>query len=178
MTWSLYSLKHPTSGAIRYVGKSCEPSARVSSHMSKSAALEVRSWVLDLRELGLEPEVSVLGEFADEEQALAAERSWISTLISSGVKLLNTKPGGESSTPRGHNPFSGLGHRVRQRRRELGITQLALAERSGVAGPTISRIECGKRDDLAAFTAVMLARGLGCSTEWLITGEELGERLS
>jgi len=39
-----------------------------------------------------------------------------------------------------------LGKNLRKARKELGLTQEEVAERSGVQAGEVSRIECGKRD--------------------------------
>ena len=41
--------------------------------------------------------------------------------------------------------FSTLGERIKQRRRELELSQEALAERASLSPPHISRIECGQK---------------------------------
>ncbi len=63
-----------------------------------------------------------------------------------------------------------VGRRVRERRLRAGWSQDALGRCTGVGHSTISRIECGhgkNRNFLA-----LLARVLGCSVQWLLTGEE------
>lgn len=62
-----------------------------------------------------------------------------------------------------------LGSRVRTRRIELRLTQEKLAHLSGVLGGTIYRIEAGIGMPSTA-TIVALARELGVSTDWLLTG--------
>ena len=65
----------------------------------------------------------------------------------------------------------GLGERVKERREELGLTQLQLAQALGVTPQHISVIEKNKRapslDSLAK-----LAQELGVTTDFLITGKE------
>ena len=65
----------------------------------------------------------------------------------------------------------GLGERIKERREELGLTQLQLARALGVTPQHISVIEKNKRapslDSLAK-----LAQELGVTTDYLITGKE------
>jgi transcriptional regulator with XRE-family HTH domain len=65
----------------------------------------------------------------------------------------------------------GLGERIKERRQELGLTQLQLAQALGVTPQHISVIEKNKRapslDSLAK-----LAQELGVTTDFLITGKE------
>jgi transcriptional regulator with XRE-family HTH domain len=63
-----------------------------------------------------------------------------------------------------------IGGRVRQRRRELGLTQEALAERAKLSKSFVSEVEGGQ----AAAGGLMymrLAQALEVSVEWLMTGE-------
>jgi transcriptional regulator with XRE-family HTH domain len=65
----------------------------------------------------------------------------------------------------------GLGERIKERREELGLTQLQLARALGVTPQHISVIEKNKRapslDSLAK-----LAQELGVTTDYLITSKE------
>lgn len=152
MTWHVYALREPGVAAISYIGKAKDPGKRIAAHRSRSGARRV------------------LYSFATEQDALLAERR----LIATTPGLLNSGKGGERVPRRGNNPFPGLGKRLRARRKELGLKTTELAERSGVQQPSISRAENGQREDLTAYTAVRLARVLGCTVEWLVTGEDPG----
>ncbi|WP_439628911.1 helix-turn-helix domain-containing protein [Gemmata sp.] len=55
-----------------------------------------------------------------------------------------------------------FGERLKQLREELGVTQYALAKKSGVTAQAISKIEQGDRDP-GWSTVVKLAHGLGVS---------------
>lgn len=69
-----------------------------------------------------------------------------------------------------------LGSRVRARRMELRLTQEKLAHLAGVLGGTVYRIEAGIGMPSTA-TIVALARELGVSTDWLLTGEGTHEHV-
>ena len=62
-------------------------------------------------------------------------------------------------------PLSG---RLRQIRKQAGLTQRQLEAKSGVAQNTISRIEIGTVQDVSAKTLANLARALQVSMEHLI----------
>ena len=64
-----------------------------------------------------------------------------------------------------------IGDRIRKLRIELGIDQKELAERIGVANSTISRLESGQKTP-SRETTLKLANILGCTTDYLITGQE------
>lgn len=60
-----------------------------------------------------------------------------------------------------------LGKNLRQARERAGLTQEAVAERSGVHPTEVSRIEAGKRDPRIA-TVVALADAVGVSVSDLL----------
>jgi transcriptional regulator with XRE-family HTH domain len=63
-----------------------------------------------------------------------------------------------------------IGSRVRQRRRELVLTQEALAEKAGLSKSFVSEVEGGQ----AAASGLMymkLAQALDVSVEWILTGQ-------
>jgi DNA-binding XRE family transcriptional regulator/predicted GIY-YIG superfamily endonuclease len=168
VTWYVYALKDPRDDAIRYVGKSSNPAKRLASHCSKYAAAPVRAWVEDMR---APPELDVLASVATETEALLLERGWITRLRASGAKLINGTVGGERPGHR-HGPrFVGIGERIRAARLALSLTQQEVARLAGVEAPKICRIEKGGRTQITAESAVLIARALRTTVEWLVTGE-------
>jgi transcriptional regulator with XRE-family HTH domain len=67
--------------------------------------------------------------------------------------------------------MSTVGQRVKQRRRELGMSQDALAKRAGISKSFLSDLETGKRS-LGAETLLDLARAMDLSLDYLMTGNE------
>jgi transcriptional regulator with XRE-family HTH domain len=65
-------------------------------------------------------------------------------------------------------PTAKTKNRLAELRRKAGLSQHALAERSGVSRPTIARIEGGEQDDTSASTALALAKALGTTVETLL----------
>jgi len=61
-----------------------------------------------------------------------------------------------------------LGKRLKHARIERGLTQVQLAQASGVKQSDISKLERGESN--ATTGLVRLAKALGCSAEWLDTG--------
>jgi hypothetical protein len=171
MTWHVYSLSDPRDGAIKYVGKSLDPWRRLYTHRSKWAAGAVRNWVTEL--FPLEPKLEILERLGDSAtEAMFAERNWIAKLRASGATLLNTSNGGERVPTSQDNKFSGFGARVRSRRTQLGIDQSQLSKLTSIGQSAISRIEGDQSLNVRVETAVLLARALDVSVEWLVTGEE------
>jgi transcriptional regulator with XRE-family HTH domain len=62
-----------------------------------------------------------------------------------------------------------IGERLRRIRKTRGLTQVQLAQRSGIMQQVISRYESGHPDgwDMSLRTATKLARGLGVSLDVL-----------
>lgn len=67
-----------------------------------------------------------------------------------------------------------LGERIKQRRLTLGWTQETLATKAGISKGFLSDVENDKRN-LSADTLLDLAKVLGLSLDYLMTGED-GER--
>jgi transcriptional regulator with XRE-family HTH domain len=66
-----------------------------------------------------------------------------------------------------------VGERVKQRRRELGLSQDSLAQRAGISKSFLSDLETGKRS-VGAETLLDLGRAMGLSLDYLMTGEGSG----
>lgn len=167
MTWYVYALCHPLDGEIHYVGKSKNPSARLLQHISERAAVQVRAWV---EALGGLPSLRILSIFDCETDALKEDQRLIAE-IGQDV-LLNVCSRGVVATGR-HVEFSGIGKRIATLRKELGITMMELEDSAGIANGNLSKIERGLRVSVTAETAVRLARALGATVEYLVTGERL-----
>jgi transcriptional regulator with XRE-family HTH domain len=58
-------------------------------------------------------------------------------------------------------PISGLGERIRQRRRDAGLSQQGLAVAAGLSISVIAQLEQGQRDDPRVSTLAAIARALG-----------------
>lgn len=64
----------------------------------------------------------------------------------------------------------GLRQRIKERRLALGLSQQALANKLGVISLSVSNWERGTKEPWNNIVA--LAKALGVSTDWLLTGEE------
>ncbi len=167
-TWYVYVLCDPTTAAVRYVGQSKVPSARLEAHTSPNAGALVREWI---HGLGRPPFLQILSSFDSEAGARAHEAKTIRALLDKGAPLLNVR--GRSFGKRAPRPkFTGFGARMVEACRRLNIAQYELAELSGVSQATISKIENGVSAAPTVDVAVSIARVLGVSVEWLVTGEE------
>lgn len=75
--------------------------------------------------------------------------------------------------PRDHDT---VGYRIRERRIEMGLTQLELDVRTGKRISSTATIEWRNSQRVFPDTAQRYAKALGLRWEWLLTGE--GERLN
>lgn len=58
--------------------------------------------------------------------------------------------------------MQSLGEQIKGLRKDLGMTQAQLGERSGLSQSMVADIESGKRRNLTTPTIVKLAKGLNC----------------
>lgn len=65
-----------------------------------------------------------------------------------------------------------IGQRIRQRRKELHITQTEIQTACGISSGNLSGIETGRYLP-SAITLIELAKILHCSVDWILTGESL-----
>ena len=68
-----------------------------------------------------------------------------------------------------------LGARIRRRRRDLDMTQVQLAELTGIPQFHISAIETGRIADIKTDTLWRLAKALGVTTDSLLERDEASE---
>lgn len=66
--------------------------------------------------------------------------------------------------------LDGVGKRIMERRKRLGMTQEALAEKSGVTTQFVSYAESGKRA-MRPENLMKIASALGVSTDYILTGD-------
>lgn len=93
----IYALCEPTSGEVRYVGKSCSGLYRPRSHTCKSVQSKtyVYNWIRSLQAVGAKPQIKVLETFDSAEPLAECEQFYISYLRSLGARLTNLTDGGD-----------------------------------------------------------------------------------
>lgn len=72
--------------------------------------------------------------------------------------------------PLRHHRGMSIGSRIRQRRKELGYTQVELAKLAGIKQGTLSDLETGVTDAPAGDTLAGLCKGLRTTARWIIYG--------
>jgi hypothetical protein len=100
----IYGLVDPTDQLIHYVGLSSSGLTRPRSHRQRSqklsrqeacAPFDCARWVQQLQAVGLDYEIVVLEELAEDSALQAAERWWIAYGKGCGWPLTNQTAGGE-----------------------------------------------------------------------------------
>lgn len=110
----IYTLEHPITKEIRYVGKTKNPKMRFQNHMNKghNKTSHKTNWIESLKKEGLRPIMRVLDEVPNEEWKYW-EKFWIAVCTEWGFKLTNHTLGGEglsfankSSFKKGNVPWN------------------------------------------------------------------------
>jgi len=93
----IYTLSDPTTGDVKYVGKTKDTKDRIRRHMEpsnlKNAWTSKTKWILWLKNQGLKPEIEILDE-GDADNIDDLEIYWIEQLKQWGYKLKNDTKGG------------------------------------------------------------------------------------
>lgn len=95
-TTHIYTLAHPETGVIRYVGKANKLGPRYALHLRKDEQTKKSNWIQSLRRKGLTPKMEVLDIVPTEEWQFW-EMYWISQLKTWGHTLYNGDNGGLGS---------------------------------------------------------------------------------
>lgn len=93
----IYTLEHPITKEIRYVGKTNNLKRRLHSHWTEGHKSKTKTgkWLKSLKKLKLKPIMTILDETTDDWQQL--EMYWISQFKTWGFRLTNHTDGGEGS---------------------------------------------------------------------------------
>lgn len=73
----IYVLSDPRTKIVRYVGMSVDPKARKQSHGNAVATKPMRTWIANLRRIGLSPEMRVVERCPNKKIGALRERLWI-----------------------------------------------------------------------------------------------------
>lgn len=94
-TTYIYCLKSPLTGEIKYIGKSNDPSKRLTQHIqdAKKGKTKKDRWINSLLTKNTTPVMEILEEVPVGKWQ-ASERKWIKSSKMAGMKLLNKAPGG------------------------------------------------------------------------------------
>lgn len=100
MSWCIYTLTDPRDGAVKYVGHSTCPTARLGNHLLEARSAHNRRrrltpkmrWLLDLDSARLLPLLTVVDWYstpATFTQRAGLERQWIEAFLEASAPLVN-----------------------------------------------------------------------------------------
>lgn len=95
-THSIYVLKDPRNGDVRYVGETCNPPKRLRGHINNARAGKNGprgEWICELLDANLRPKMDVV-EQCDFSERHEREDYWMKKCEKEGADLLNTAPAG------------------------------------------------------------------------------------
>lgn len=92
----IYSLSHPLTGEVRYVGKADDPNYRYRKHITQTGFSHKENWIKYLKGRGLVPELNIIDSVPIENWEFW-ERHYIKLFKSFGAKLTNSSNGGEGN---------------------------------------------------------------------------------
>ena len=95
----IYTLEHPITEEIRYVGKTRNPKMRFRNHCNKlhNEKSHKRNWINKFKKEGLKPKMKILDEVLESEWKFW-ERFWINQLKQWNFNLVNHTSGGDGLT--------------------------------------------------------------------------------
>jgi|ERR1041385_4379089 hypothetical protein len=97
--WTIYGLKDPRTGEIRYVGHTVSAITDALAKHLRECHLELTArecWLIELGHSGFEPELVVLEQGQGDWEK--ASKRWVGDLISRGAALTNMGDGGKGAS--------------------------------------------------------------------------------
>lgn len=93
----IYTLEHPITNEIRYVGKTNSPDRRLHYHWTVGfkSNNKTGNWLKSLKKINLKPIMTIIDESEDDWQLI--EQYWIQQFRCWGFRLTNHTHGGEGS---------------------------------------------------------------------------------
>lgn len=129
--WSIYVLRDPEDGRVRYCGYAADVAARLRKHVRDARTGRERTrkadWIRALLARGVQPVVEVVERGTPGADWRERERWWIAHLRSIGAELTNATDGGEGVSGLTWRPEAAarlaahakIGHHRRRQRAKL-----------------------------------------------------------
>ena len=102
----IYTLEHPITKEVRYIGKTKNPKERFHNHCNRlhNEHTHKRNWINSLRSMGLKPKMNILDE-VNESEWKYWEKHWIEQFRQWGFNLVNHTSGGDGLTTGNQTSF-------------------------------------------------------------------------
>ncbi len=149
----IYGLRDPRNDVHYYIGKSTVGKSRALSHLKQSHSDKINDWVAEVRKNGFEPLVDIIEEVEDVNKLVEREKHWVKYHYEINPVLLNEhlKPrhinNNELSVDEKKeleflkNTLPRLPILLRKERKSKKISQMEMAERTGISLGTLKNLE-------------------------------------
>jgi hypothetical protein len=130
----IYTLSHPLTNEVRYIGKSYKDlSKRLYEHLKDSIKIQnntyKHNWIRSLQKQNLEPRIELLDEVDDVEWQYW-EKFYISLFRSWGFRLINATDGGEGLDSKSASRYAKKRYKSLDERKKTGLSIKQAYERN------------------------------------------------
>lgn len=94
--YKIYTLNHPITNEIRYVGQTCQTlSTRLQKHLVSKDNLHKINWLNSIITEGLKPNIVLIEDNLNKKECDIREKYYIKYFREIGIRLLNATDGGD-----------------------------------------------------------------------------------
>lgn len=153
MSRIIYALKCPFVGEIHYIGKSTSGMVRPLTHMRESHSEKINEWVKELKSVGQIPTIEILEKVSEMDNIDDREKYFINKYWKKGNLLLNLNNISSQLVNDKLNKLLDENEKidlqeiatfVKERRKQVGLSQEELADKAGIALTVLRKIEQNK----------------------------------
>lgn len=167
----IYALCCPFTNDIHYIGKTTNGMTRPLQHISQSSSVKVKEWVDDLKNIGYAPIIKIIESVSIEDNLDAKERHWIQYYVNKNALLLNINLVSPILVKHNIDELLGKGELmgrlskfVKEKRKQVKLTQVQFAEKAGVALTVIRKIE-QQKTNYNINSLIQVLKMFGCTID-------------
>lgn len=167
----IYALCCPFTNDIHYIGKTTNGMTRPLQHISQSTSVKVKEWVDDLKNIGYAPIVKIIESVSIEDNLDSKERHWIQYYVNKNALLLNINLVSPILVKHNIDELLGKGELmgrlskfVKEKRKQVKLTQVEFAEKAGVALTVIRKIE-QQKTNYNIKSLIQVLKMFGCTID-------------